>query len=272
MHRRPVRLLRRVWARLRATGWVDRPASESDVARDEQVANSRAHGGPPHRSGSVRDAGTTTGTTQNELFVGRAAGDDLGYAEETGAEARAAGRPSVSNADDVTSDPADGDDATASERVHGAVRGVFVAQGLLVGGLGVAGVIVAVVSGEPGQVLGFQLNALHSAILLAAAALGTLATARRRTMRLWIALQALGFLAVYVTGTSSSAGPNQDTMLGLNAADNFLHLGLVLVAVLAAALQLALSAASDRKLAPPAYTSTEHGPKTREDDGRGSAS
>lgn len=42
MHRRPVRLLRRGWARLRATGWVDSPASESDVARDEPVANRRA--------------------------------------------------------------------------------------------------------------------------------------------------------------------------------------------------------------------------------------
>lgn len=76
--------------------------------------------------------------------------------------------------------------------MHGAVRGVFVAQGPLVGALGVAGVIVAVVAGEPGRVLGFQLNVPHSAILIAAAVLGTLATAWRRTTRLWIALQALG--------------------------------------------------------------------------------
>ena len=39
----------------------------------------------PHRG---RRAGTT-GTDENEEFVGRAAGRDLGYAGETGAEARA---------------------------------------------------------------------------------------------------------------------------------------------------------------------------------------
>lgn len=248
MHRRPVRLLPRRW--VRATGWVDRPASESDVARDTQIANSRAHGGPRCRSSNVKDAATTTGTTANELFVGRAAGDDLGYAEETGAETRAAARRSVSNAEDSRPTRLRGNDGVVPERAHGSVRGVFVAQGVLVGALGVAGVTIAMVSGDQGQVLGFQLNVLHSAILIAAAVAGATATARRRAMRFWIALQTLGFLVLYVAGTASSAGPDTETMLDLNAADNFLHLGLVLVAVLAGALQFALSATS-RDVAPP---------------------
>jgi hypothetical protein len=60
-----------------------RRGSESDVDSDPAVAASRAVGGD--------DAGAagTTGTGKNEEFVGRAAGQDEGYDEETGAEARA---------------------------------------------------------------------------------------------------------------------------------------------------------------------------------------
>ncbi len=64
------------------------PRAENDVAVDRGLARSRAHGGPP-RPGDVSDAATTTGTAENQLFVGRIAGDDLGYVGETGAEARA---------------------------------------------------------------------------------------------------------------------------------------------------------------------------------------
>ena len=35
------------------------------------------------------DGGSTTGTDENEEYVGRVAGEDAGYAGETGAEARA---------------------------------------------------------------------------------------------------------------------------------------------------------------------------------------
>ena len=58
---------------------------EDDVETDDAVANSRATGGRPDEGG---DAGTTTGTDSNEQFVGRTAGQDVGYAGETGAEAR----------------------------------------------------------------------------------------------------------------------------------------------------------------------------------------
>lgn len=80
--------LRRVLGRDRSPPDRSEPRSESDVDRDEGVANSRASGG---RSGHVDgDAATTTGTGPNELFVGRATGQDLGYGGRTGAEARAA--------------------------------------------------------------------------------------------------------------------------------------------------------------------------------------
>ena len=59
---------------------------EDDVDVDEQVANSRPTGGDARQDG---DAGATTGTGESETFVGRAQGQDVGYAEETGAEARA---------------------------------------------------------------------------------------------------------------------------------------------------------------------------------------
>ncbi|MHA6795544.1 hypothetical protein ACVGVM_18800 [Pseudonocardia bannensis] len=61
--------------------------SESDVADDEAVAASRDTGGRP--ASDDPDEGTTTGTTENDEFVGRVSGQDVGYAEETGAEARA---------------------------------------------------------------------------------------------------------------------------------------------------------------------------------------
>ena len=59
---------------------------EEDVDRDDAVALSRATGGGPS---DERDAHATTGTGESETFVGRVAGQDVGYAGETGAERRA---------------------------------------------------------------------------------------------------------------------------------------------------------------------------------------
>lgn len=59
---------------------------EDDVDTDSRLANSRPTGGD---SGDEGDSATTTGTGTNEEFVGRTAGQDEGYAGETGAEARA---------------------------------------------------------------------------------------------------------------------------------------------------------------------------------------
>jgi hypothetical protein len=59
---------------------------ERDISLDESVANARDTGGEPGRR---RDQASTTGTTPTEEYVGRIAGDDVGYAEETGAERRA---------------------------------------------------------------------------------------------------------------------------------------------------------------------------------------
>ena len=60
---------------------------EDDVGRDDAQALSRATGGG---AGGEPDADSTTGTGNSETFVGRVAGQDVGYAGETGAERRAA--------------------------------------------------------------------------------------------------------------------------------------------------------------------------------------
>lgn len=64
-----------------------KPTKESDVATDPAVANARPTGGDPEASGG--DSASTTGPGENEKFVGRASGQDEGYAGQTGAEARA---------------------------------------------------------------------------------------------------------------------------------------------------------------------------------------
>jgi hypothetical protein len=71
-------------------------SSEPDVEVDPQVARNRDTGGVdpdrkphPDDDGADPDGPSTTGTDENEEFVGRAAGQDAGYAGETGAEARA---------------------------------------------------------------------------------------------------------------------------------------------------------------------------------------
>lgn len=74
-------------------GWQQSPAtpqpdhsgshSERDVASDQHVAGSRATGGRPG------DEPSTTGPGESSTFVGRTAGEDRGYAGQTGAEARA---------------------------------------------------------------------------------------------------------------------------------------------------------------------------------------
>ena len=60
---------------------------EEDVDPDDAQALSRATGGVP--DDDAPDQGSTTGTTDSGEFVGRVAGQDVGYAGETGAEKRA---------------------------------------------------------------------------------------------------------------------------------------------------------------------------------------
>jgi len=60
---------------------------EDDTERDDAHALSRATGGG---ASEEPDANSTTGTGDSQTFVGRVAGQDVGYAGETGAERRAA--------------------------------------------------------------------------------------------------------------------------------------------------------------------------------------
>jgi hypothetical protein len=72
-------------------------SAEPDVAADPHLAQTRETGGMdpdrkqrPDDSRADPDGPSTTGTDENEEFVGRVAGQDAGYTGETGAEARAA--------------------------------------------------------------------------------------------------------------------------------------------------------------------------------------
>lgn len=63
--------------------------AEPDVEGDEARVDSRDTGGVPDPDAS--DEGSTTGSTPDDEYVGRVAGQDSGYEEETGAERRAEG-------------------------------------------------------------------------------------------------------------------------------------------------------------------------------------
>jgi hypothetical protein len=65
----------------------DRLKDETDVHRDKAQALTRASGG--EEQPDAPDSNSTTGTTPNGEYVGRDAGQDVGYAGETGAERRA---------------------------------------------------------------------------------------------------------------------------------------------------------------------------------------
>jgi len=65
--------------------------AESDVSDDEAEATGRPTGGDPDVDGG--DSETTTGSGESGVFVGRTAGQDEGYAGQTGAEARGADQP-----------------------------------------------------------------------------------------------------------------------------------------------------------------------------------
>ncbi|MFN2560032.1 MAG: hypothetical protein ABR571_01885 [Jatrophihabitans sp.] len=60
--------------------------AEPDVQGDRERVDARDTGGVPDES--KPDQGSTTGTTPDDEYVGRVAGQDVGYAEETGAERR----------------------------------------------------------------------------------------------------------------------------------------------------------------------------------------
>lgn len=86
--------------------------TEEDVTAPSHQARTRATGGVD-RPGAD-DQGTTTGTTANETFVGRVAGEDIGYAGETGAErARAHTEDAESgNSNHASEERADGQETT----------------------------------------------------------------------------------------------------------------------------------------------------------------
>jgi hypothetical protein len=75
--------------------------AESDVEPDPKRADSRETGGVPDPGAA--DQASTTGSTPDDEYVGRVAGSDIGYEEETGAERRS---------DDASATDASGTGAT----------------------------------------------------------------------------------------------------------------------------------------------------------------
>ncbi len=75
------------------TGLMNDEEGDLDRQTDHAVADRRGTDGTVDESAdeSAADQGSSTGTTPTPEFVGRIAGDDVGYAGETGAERRAAG-------------------------------------------------------------------------------------------------------------------------------------------------------------------------------------
>lgn len=67
---------------------------EDEVPGDPATVTSRATGGRDPGDGheDSQDQNSTTGTTANDTFVGRASGDEAGDVEESGGE-RESGRP-----------------------------------------------------------------------------------------------------------------------------------------------------------------------------------
>jgi hypothetical protein len=78
-----------VWQRIsdQVTGRARATPGEPEGTPDEATAGTRATGGVA--DSGADDPNSTTGTTPNETFVGRASGDEAGEAETSGAEKRA---------------------------------------------------------------------------------------------------------------------------------------------------------------------------------------
>ena len=85
---------------------VSNVKAEADTQADDARVDSRVTGGVVDESDP--NQGSTTSSTQDGGYVGRIAGDDVGYAGETGAERRAEAR----RLDDR--DPSDDDSAPAA--------------------------------------------------------------------------------------------------------------------------------------------------------------
>ncbi|MBV7698512.1 hypothetical protein [Streptomyces sp. TRM70350] len=79
------------WVREHLGGRTTEPSAEVRSGRSEDT------GGKPDTEAADRHS--TTGTTPNDVFVGRVAGDDPGYLE-TGAEKRA--EPDTGESDETT--------------------------------------------------------------------------------------------------------------------------------------------------------------------------
>lgn len=110
------------------------------------------------------------------------------------------------------------------------VNGLVAVQGVLLVALGLGGVVIngrSPVTATPEiYVLGFQLNTLHSAVLLISGLAAVATLVWRSLLMKYLVTQGIVYLMLFVYGTAVSAGSPRESFFNLNSADNFLHAGL----------------------------------------------
>ena len=112
---------------------------------------------------------------------------------------------------------------------------IVLAEALVLLALGAAAFLVS--GDDPAEahtddtVLLFRVNMTYATLLVVTGALAALAVLSARTTKLFLALQAAFFTALFVYGSARSGGSTDRTLLNLNAADNFLHLALAMIGV-----------------------------------------
>jgi hypothetical protein len=110
-------------------------------------------------------------------------------------------------------------------------RSILTAEGLALVLIGASGLVSTSrapgppLSREP-NVLLFQLNPAHSALLLLTGLIAVVAAQRLRSFVWWSAVQMVGFLLLFLWGTAQSTAQETSTPFLFDAAENFLHGGL----------------------------------------------
>ena len=109
------------------------------------------------------------------------------------------------------------------------LRLLVITQGVLLLGLGIAGLLSAAVSGwswtADVPILFFEINPVHSLLLVLVGIASLLAVRTRRSLIIWSSLQMAGFAVLYLVVTGQSAGNREAaTPFRLDAPESFLHL------------------------------------------------
>ncbi|NMO94051.1 DUF4383 domain-containing protein [Actinomycetospora sp. TBRC 11914] len=138
---------------------------------------------------------------------------------------RPSGSPYVQSGRDEAGRP---QPAVPHEGLLGRIASAVIAgQSVVLAVVAVAGYVVGSGQGFTGRsdatFLALRLNPAHSTILLVWAVLGVVALSRRKFLRAYTAIQAVGFLLLFAFGTAFSVATTDSTPLDLNTPDHVLH-------------------------------------------------